>query len=244
MPAYPYSIIRQFVGAFPTKLDYSHDCTSAVQVVWSTIVNQMYEDGGFQQVYQSWIDQRTNVICKDMQKLDGSIALRMTDLAGVFLVLGACMGLAILLVVLIPSSWEQKGQTPEALRRIIRSFRRKGAELGTELRESTSKHLGRTFGGTVAGERLPERGIQGGEKGGQQSLNLTALGFKRSAATDNNNNNNVANSNNVKKGNNEHSLVGVPGPLPHYEDDDNDDYYDDDEYDDEYEDEEDVRGAH
>jgi hypothetical protein len=51
-------------------------------VVWSTIVNQMYEDGGFQQVYQTWIDQRTDVTCAQVQKEGASIALRVADLAG------------------------------------------------------------------------------------------------------------------------------------------------------------------
>ena len=42
MPATsPANIIRSSIGSFPCLLDYDVLCTSAVQVVWSTILNEM-----------------------------------------------------------------------------------------------------------------------------------------------------------------------------------------------------------
>ena len=40
-PTAPMNIIRSSIGSFPCRLDYDVLCTSAVQVVWSTILNQM-----------------------------------------------------------------------------------------------------------------------------------------------------------------------------------------------------------
>ncbi len=177
------------------------------------------------------------------------------------------MGLAILLVLLIPSSCERGGKlnTPDSIRRLMVGARQQGAKLGTGLREGTSKRL-KSFGGTVAGHRQGSQGsqasqeVQKGQLWGKRSLNLMSLGGGASRNNKNSNTNGKNNTNgNNKSGpskgatDRDTGLVGVAGPLPHGdsdhdyweeyegdEDDEDDDDYDDDE--EEEEEEEDVRG--
>ena len=89
------------MGAFPCQLDYTSVCTSAVQVVFSTILTQMHEDNSIIDMYNTYVQSsRTTVNCTAVQEAAAAIAIDIKDIRGIYIIF-ALMAFASIIPMLL-----------------------------------------------------------------------------------------------------------------------------------------------
>ena len=103
-PAFPNSVITTYFGAFVTIMDYSILCTSVVQIVWSTLLTRMKEDGTFDELYASYLatKRKTTDCAATIRKRSSSFAVGIDGMSGVFIIFSIMVGASVLISLFTP----------------------------------------------------------------------------------------------------------------------------------------------
>jgi hypothetical protein len=113
-PAFPNSVITTYFGAFVTIMDYSILCTSVVQIVWSTLLTRMKEDGTFDELYASYLatTRKTTDCAATIRKRSSSFAVGIDGMSGVFIIFSIMVGASVLISLFTPYARSCASQAP------------------------------------------------------------------------------------------------------------------------------------